>query len=282
MALQLTKDELAHALMLLINEMVTRKQLPGFNPAETKDFASKVADRLLDDKSISFTPLDLTKDNIKDNLKLACKAENATKLNPEFKFDIKLLFKPQTKENKDKLKEELKKLFLEFVKNNPQLKQKLDANPKAFEDKLNFFVDKLIEKNARDDKNTNFSENPSILNILTAVSHMLEDQQREQRVQFYGVDTQNPGGESETVSANPYGNIAGAQDLQQGPSPSFAGDANNPDFGVPDPLGLKFRAILNVIASNADDPALEKEMVGSGLIPSGTSLGSTPRLTPNG
>ncbi|MBA3661433.1 MAG: hypothetical protein H0W64_06875 [Gammaproteobacteria bacterium] len=286
MGMTISEPDLMLALERLIKQMVQRNLLPGIKPEDAHTLAKTIADTLTKDPHFKMTALDLVRDrgindayNAKDVLALICMAQHSQKnMDPKDRFDMRLLFKPGTEENKKELIKQLKKMLLHFVKNDPKLKKAYEKDPVKFEQRLEEVAKFLINSRITNDKDS-LHENKELITLMASTSTLLSDQLKEQRLQFYGTDTQNPGSVARPVLGNPFGNIIGMLDQETAPTPSFAGDSNNPDAGVPDPLGLKFAAILNVISANVDNPALEKEMVDSGLVPKSPSSMSPFKTT---
>lgn len=255
------KKDLEKVLEVIVKQLMQKGLLPALSNVEQKDLIKNVSENL----SGELTKEDLNKESSLKALSIACVSECVQMKNPNYKFDYKLLFKPQNQIDPDELTEQLKNIFKEAIKLNP------NYNPKSssVDEKLDELANRLVNKSFKSNDNDALSENEKTFGLIAASIDLLSMQRR----QFYGVDTQTPGEVQQPV-LEIIGNLVGAQDLAT-EGTSFMAEVNKPDLGVPDPLGIKLSAVLDAISSN-EDVDIQNELLNAKLIPSTAPTNKPP------
>lgn len=267
-------EEFQELLEGLINHLKNKGLI---NPGkDTKELAKAVAEDLnAEGISISGKDLNANPETMK-SVGLACIAKSQ----PELKFDIKILFTPQNElEDADDLKKNLKNIFTEMLKLQPNYKNASEEEKKEMDEKLDEMTEVLTNKFLDTRSEEPVAKNESIFSLVAACLDVLtktssNNDQEEMFREQYGVNP-IPGGSESTVLAIPAGNQMGVQDLAT-TGLSFLAQVDNPDPGAPDPLGIKMGAIINRIAKSDISSDFAYELKHEGI------LDSSPRPSPPG
>lgn len=211
---------------------------PGLDKAS---IISTVTEKLAKDPEISLTKETLNDVAVQKALGVACIAQ----ANPSNKFDYSLLFKDKLLLDKTST-DTLKLLFKDMFKKDPNQLEKIDT------------LMNVLSKNLTPENQKELGKDLLAMQILQ--EGPMQQMQRDQRVQDYGVDTHNPGSVLKVVQAVVAGNQMGRQDLARD-GDSLMGKMGNPDANTPDPLGTIASAVINSIADGVITSDSERDML---------------------
>jgi len=240
-------DTLAAELEKIIEHLAKENLIP--KNIDIKALAKLVTESLEKSHDVVINPKSLLDPHILKTLCTACIAAS----NPNNKFDYLLLFKDDLKFDdanallKALLAPEIAKRLGKELKDCPEINEKLNE---LIDDAV-----KVLDKNLNSDKKT------ELLVTLTKQieSKIIEEQQRDQRISDYGVDTHKPGAVITKVE-RVIGNLTGRQDLATFGKNAMAQNESieGPDYQGT--IGNKVTSVLNSLMDGVISSGAEKNM----------------------
>lgn len=246
-----------------LEKMIEKMKEIGLLPKNTdvKELAESVVNTLKNDNGPLLTPEKIKQDpSVFKSLQIACMAESI----PNNKFDYTLLLKKDLNLEKDDLKHQLKNVFTEMLKLSPANKKNRTAEEEAeLDEQLNKLVEGTVQKLDNDPDNMMHLLSQTLL-MLSFMSEAKESPEIAHNRMLTGIgkigEVFQP-----TLDVSLGDQIGVINYMTSGKS--FLAERNNPDPTVPDPLGIKFAAIINYLADGQTNK-FEEKMLDFALTPS--------------